>query len=51
MPDHVEKSQQTRGALQGSSSSTTAWHEAGPGKGYAAKAAEWREKLPEENGE
>ena len=28
-----------------------AWDAAESGKGYAAKAAEWREKLPEENGE
>ncbi len=25
-----------------------AWHEAEPDKGYDAKAAEWREKLPDE---
>ena len=28
-----------------------AWDAAEPGKGYDAKAAEWRAKLPEENGE
>ena len=28
-----------------------AWHTTEPGKGYDAKAAEWRAKLPQENGE
>lgn len=28
-----------------------AWDAAEPGKGYAEKAAEWRKKLPKENGE
>ncbi len=28
-----------------------AWHAADPEKGYDAKAAAWRAKLPEENGE
>jgi tetratricopeptide (TPR) repeat protein len=28
-----------------------AWDAADPGKGYAEKAAKWRGKLPEENGE
>jgi hypothetical protein len=28
-----------------------AWHEAEPGKGYDAKAADWQAKLPAENSE
>ncbi len=28
-----------------------AWDTAEPGKGYAEKAAKWRAKLPQENGE
>ncbi len=28
-----------------------AWHEAEPDAAYAAEAAAWRVKLPEENGE
>ena len=28
-----------------------AWEASEPGQGYAAKAAEWRAKVPEKNGE
>jgi hypothetical protein len=50
IPEPVRE-QRLREALERIVEFYDAWHEAEPGKGYDQKAAEWRAKLPEENGE
>lgn len=42
------ENQYTIGAVESFADLYTAWHEAEPDKGYDAKAAEWRAKLPDE---
>ncbi len=42
------ENQYTIGVLESFADLYAAWHEAEPDKGYDAKAAEWRAKLPDE---
>jgi hypothetical protein len=47
-PDRGPMHKDTLECVQGLVDLYTAWHAAEPGKGYDAKAAEWKAKLPAE---